>query len=188
MKKKINSKNQNVFSLFNTQKNKNIFFLKKKIFIFNRLLNISRHSDNFFNEKKEITRKIIFHFSSCVFLFLVKNRYFLEAKFFLFKFCSNISFIPKKTSIDKIFLKISNKINHESIILFIRKKLKIFSRVPGILENFRYFYGHGDLSNFCKDLRLIIMLNKKGKQKKRKAKNFKRKFVEGKIIIKKNKK
>lgn len=165
MKKKINSKNQNVFSLFNTQKNKNIFFLKKKIFIFNKLLNISRPSNNFFREKREITRKIIFHFSICVFLFLVKNRYFLEAKFFLFKFCSSISFISKKTSIDKIFLRISNKINQESIITFLRKKLKLFSRVPEILENFRYFYGHGDLSNFCKDLRLIIMLNKKAKKK-----------------------
>jgi len=182
MRKKINSKNQNVFSLFNTQKNKNIFFLKKKIFIFNKLLNISRPSNNFFRKKREITRKIIFHFSICVFLFLVKNRYFLEAKFFLFKFCSNISFIAKKTSIDKIFLRISNKINQELIIIFLRKKLKLFSRVPEILENFRYYYGHGDLSNFCKDLRLIIMSNKKAKKK-----NFKRKFVEGKIIIKKNK-
>ena len=135
--------------------------------------------------------KFLHFFCFFVFLFLLKNNHFLEAKFFAFNFCS------------KIFgysIKYLYKLDEKSIVNLFKIKFFSFLKNQKIPRRFLNFYDQSDLFNIYKNSKLIIYflngLNEKKKLiqrlhfgsylKKNKKIFFKKKNIEKNLIISQN--
>lgn len=100
--------------------------------------------------------KFLHFFCFFVFLFLLKNNHFLEAKFFAFNFCSKIFGDSIKYFFFKVIYSNSYKLDEKSIVNLFKIKFFSFLKNQKIPRRFLNFYDQSDLFNIYKNSKLII--------------------------------
>jgi len=129
------------------------------------LLKIRRFLINLLFMKKKDAKRFLYFSSVFVFLFLLKNNHFLEAKFFAFNFCSKIFGDSVKYSLFKIILTNSYMLDQESIFKLLKTRFFPFLKNQQVFREFLDFYNQGDLSHIYKNFKAIVFLSKKLKKK-----------------------
>ena len=120
------------------------------------LQKIKKFLKNLLFIKKNKVIKFLYFFCFFVFLFLLKNNHFLEAKFFAFNFCSKIFGDSIKYSFFKVILSNSYKLDEKSLVNLFKIKFFSFLKNQKISNRLLNFYDQSDLFNIYKNFKTII--------------------------------
>ena len=129
-------------------------------------IRISKSVNDLMFLKKKDRLNIIYILVIFVFLFLVKNGYYLEAKFFVFKFCTSLFGKSSDIFFYRVILKNSNQIKSRTLFKFLKKNFLLSARSP-VKQKFTHFLENGDIFVFYKNLKTILYVNKELIKKKR---------------------
>ena len=148
-------------------------------------LNVNLFFRNHYYSKNR--NKIIFFFSICVLLFLIKKEYYLEARFFLFRFCANIFRNTSILSSYKILMNDPKNLKSNIIYKFLKKEIIFVLKFPGVLKKFNLFYEKLESSLLFEKMKTSVSLFKMLNKNKSKNLIAKKKFGWSKSTIKQRK-
>jgi hypothetical protein len=183
-------KKKNDFPFYNYEKLGSNLFQKIKnkkinidpILVCENFFSVIKYIEIFFFFKKKKMNTVIYLISVYVFLFLITNGHYLEAKFFVYRCCANLFCNSKISSSLKITIQNLNTFDSKEILKYLKKKIIFDLKIPKLLKKIIFFIEKKDLSFFYKNLQLVIFLNKKFLYKNFKKINFREKIVPNKKI------